>query len=91
MILYASIRNDAKFIRYCAYLNAGGAILFAIAIIIQYGIMLKGPSGFAIPIGIPVILGVAYFQYQYAMKELADDRDDKGGLNSTGNSMGEEG
>jgi hypothetical protein len=76
MIIYAYIREKPAFIRYCAFLNTGGAILFTLAILIQYGITLNGPAGIAIPFGIPVILGVAYYQYRLAMNEMADGEDD---------------
>jgi hypothetical protein len=65
VIIYANIQEDPKFIRYCAILNIGGAILFSLAIFIQYGIMLHGPAGIAIPFGIPVILGAAFLQYRW--------------------------
>lgn len=85
-VILANVRNDSKFIRSCALLNLGGAILFTLSILIQYGLTLNGPAGIAIPFGIPVILGVAYYQNKIAAEEMAaadeemdcgDDEDDE--------------
>ena len=65
MIIYAYLRKEPLFIKHSTFLNAGGALLFLLSVIIQYGIFLHGPTGIAIPLGIPVILGVAYMQYQW--------------------------
>ena len=64
LLLYAVIQEKPAFIRYCSLINIGGAVIFALSIVLQYGIMLNGPAGFAIPLGIPVIFCVAYLQYQ---------------------------
>ncbi|PKL64211.1 MAG: hypothetical protein CVV32_09710 [Methanomicrobiales archaeon HGW-Methanomicrobiales-3] len=77
VILFAYFKEENRFINYGVFLNLGGALLFTIAIIIQYGITFHGPAGIAIPLGIPVILGVAYFQYRSAMNEIADDQEDE--------------
>lgn len=79
LVIYAYFHAKPEFIRYCAWFNIGGAILFSLSLIIQYGVTLNGPAGFAIPIGIPVILGVAYFQYRYATDEMAEDDDEEEG------------
>jgi hypothetical protein len=63
VMIYAYFLEEPAFIRYSAFLNAGGALLFTVAVVIQYGIFLHGPAGIAIPFGIPVILGIAYLQY----------------------------
>jgi hypothetical protein len=76
LVIYAYFREKPEFIRYCAWFNIGGALLFTLSILIQYGLTLNGPSGIAIPFGIPVILGVAYFQYRSAADELAEDEDE---------------
>jgi hypothetical protein len=65
VVIYAYFREEMSLIKYSAFLNIGGAFLFTIAIVIQYGLLFHGPSGFAIPLGIPVILGVAYGQYKW--------------------------
>lgn len=73
VLISAFVRKEPLFIRCSALLNAGGAVLFTIAVIIQYGILLNGPAGIALPFGIPVILGVAYWQYRWNPAAGTDD------------------
>jgi hypothetical protein len=63
IMIYAYYREKQQLVKKSAVLNAGGAVLLTLSIIIQYGITLHGPAGFTIPIGILVIFMVAYFQY----------------------------
>ena len=77
VILFAYFKEENRLIKYAVLLNLGGALLFTIAIIIQYGITFHGPAGIAIPLGIPVILGVAYFQYRSAINEITDTQEDE--------------
>jgi len=44
-----------------ALLVAGGAVAYLLSCIAQYGPSLHGPSGFAIPVGVPLILAVAWY------------------------------
>lgn len=64
ILIYSLINEKPTLIRYGAFLNISGAIVFVLSIVLQYGIALNGPAGIAIPIGIPIILGIAYLQYQ---------------------------
>lgn len=75
-VIYAYLKEEQPFVRFTSYINTCGALLFTISTVIQYGITFHGPAGMAIPFGIPVIFGVAYFQYRSSMKELIIDRDD---------------
>jgi len=52
-----------------ALLTAGGAAAYLLSCVTQYGPLLHGPSGFAVPIGVPLILAVAW----YVMKVEDDD------------------
>jgi hypothetical protein len=72
LLVIAYLKKNPSLVRYTIFLNLGGALLFAIATVIQYGITLNGPAGIAIPIGIPAILGVACLQYRWK----PDDQDD---------------
>jgi hypothetical protein len=65
ILIHAYLRNNAVYVKYSAGFNLGGALLMTIAIGIQYGVTFHGPAGIAIPFGIPVILGVAYWQYHW--------------------------
>jgi len=37
--------------------------VFLVATLVQYGITLSGPAGFAIPVGIPIILIIGWLNY----------------------------
>lgn len=52
-----------------ALLVAGGAVAYLLSCIAQYGPGLHGPAGFAVPIGVPLILAVA----GYVMTAEEDD------------------
>lgn len=42
-----------------ALLTAGGAAAYLLSCVAQYGPTLHGPAGFAVPVGVPLILAVA--------------------------------
>lgn len=71
LVVYAYFQKDMAYLRYCSFVNVSGAILFTLSILIQYGLTLNGPAGIAIPLGIPIILGVAFYQYKIAAEEMA--------------------
>ena len=52
-----------------ALLTAGGAAAYLLSCVAQYGPGLHGPAGFSIPVGVPLILGVA----GYILKMEEDD------------------
>jgi hypothetical protein len=72
VIVFAYSKNEIHLLRYTVLLNLGGAILFTIAIFIQYGITLHGPAGIAIPFGIPVIFGISYYQNRWITMSESD-------------------
>lgn len=78
LIIYAIFKENEQHFRWGALLNIAGACAFTAAILNLYGITFHGPAGIAIPFGIPVILGVAYYQYKIAAKEITamDDEAD---------------
>jgi uncharacterized membrane protein YoaK (UPF0700 family) len=51
-------------IKKASLLTITGGIVIAIAIIVQYGILLNSQSGFSIPVGIPIILIIGWWMYQ---------------------------
>ncbi|WP_292367023.1 MULTISPECIES: hypothetical protein [unclassified Methanoculleus] len=52
-----------------ALLTAGGAVAYLLSCVAQYGPTLYGPAGFAVPVGVPLLLGVA----GYVMTVEEDD------------------
>ncbi|MGD0081321.1 MAG: hypothetical protein ABSB80_11830 [Methanoregula sp.] len=63
LAIYAYLVGEPSYIRFSAILNFSTAVLLILAIVLQYGISLNGPSGISVPLGIPVILIVAIVQY----------------------------
>ena len=52
-----------------ALLVAGGAVAYLLSCVAQYGPTFYGPAGFTVPIGVPLILAVAW----YVMRVEDDD------------------
>jgi len=59
-----------------AFLNGIGALFLLGSVVNLYGPFFSGPAGIAIPFGIPVILGVAYWQYHWQSEKLFDEHGD---------------
>lgn len=70
IIVHAYLRDKSGYLRFSVGLNLAAALLMIIAIGIQYGMTFHGPAGIAIPIGIPVILGVTFWQYRWNLSSL---------------------
>jgi hypothetical protein len=64
VVVSAVFTTRTDLIRKAAFFNLGGALLFMLSIVIQYGILLHGPAGIAVPLGIPVLLVIAFWQYR---------------------------
>lgn len=75
LIIYSIIKTDPVTLKKAAFINVAGAILFLLSVFLQYGILLHGPAGIAIPFGIPVLLIIAYWQYR--MSCTMDDDSEK--------------
>lgn len=61
-----------------ALLIASSALAYLISCILQYGPLLYGPAGFAIPVGVPLILAVAGYVLKVEDEETEDELDDDG-------------
>lgn len=72
LIIYGTVKTDSTFIKKAAFVNIAGAVLFALSVFLQYGILLHGPAGIAIPFGIPVLLIIAFWQYRISCS-MKDD------------------
>ena len=61
-IAYFAIRREEDYETFrkpLALLVAGGAVAYLLSCVAQYGPTLHGPAGFAVPVGVPLILAVA--------------------------------
>ena len=71
-IAYFAVKREddyETFRKPLALLVAGGAVAYLLSCVAQYGPTLHGPAGFAVPVGVPLILGVAW----YVVKVEDDD------------------
>jgi hypothetical protein len=73
LVILANIHEDSSLIRKASLVTIMGAVLLTGSIIMQYGIFFSSQSGFAIPIGIPVILIIGWWMYQVRFEDLEDD------------------
>jgi len=69
-----------------ALLVAGGAVAYLLSCVAQYGPTLQGPAGFSVPVGVPLILAVAW----YVMRVEDDDESGYEGEEDYGEEMEEE-
>ncbi|NQS74245.1 MAG: hypothetical protein HQP72_07650 [Methanoculleus sp.] len=59
---YFAVRREEDYETFrkpLALLVAGGAVAYLLSCVAQYGPTLYGPAGFAVPVGVPLILAVA--------------------------------
>ncbi|ABN57148.1 MULTISPECIES: hypothetical protein [Methanoculleus] len=71
-IAYFAVRREddsETFRKPLALLVSGGAVAYLLSCVAQYGPTLHGPAGFAVPVGVPLLLGVA----GYILKVEDDD------------------
>jgi len=61
-----------------ALLVAGGAVAYLLSCVAQYGPTLYGPAGFAVPVGVPLILGVAGYIITAEEDEELEDEEEEG-------------
>ena len=73
-IVYFAVKREEDyevFRKPLALLTAGGAVAYLLSCILQYGPTLYGPAGFAVPVGVPLILAVAWY-----IAKVGDDGDE---------------
>ena len=75
LVILANIDEDSSLIKKASLFTIIGGIIIAISVLVQYGILLNSQSGFAIPVGIPIILIIGWWMYQ-GMYE-PDDKDNE--------------
>jgi hypothetical protein len=77
LVILANIDEDSTMIRKASLLTIIGGILLILSVIMQYGILFNSQSGFAIPVGIPIILIIGWWMYRE--KGELDKTDDEPG------------
>jgi hypothetical protein len=75
MVILANINEESTLIWKAALFTITGGFLLALSIIMQYGILFSSQSGFAIPVGIPIILIIGWWMYQEKREDDMKDDD----------------
>jgi hypothetical protein len=80
LVILANIEKDSTLIKKASFLTIAVGIIFTISILLQYGIVLFSQSGFALPIGIPIILIIGWWMNQEQFEDSeTDDTEDQPG------------
>jgi uncharacterized protein (TIGR04206 family) len=72
LVILANVNEDSSLVRKASLVTITGAVLLTVSVIMQYGIFFSSQSGFAIPIGIPVILIIGWWMYQEKFEDPFD-------------------
>jgi hypothetical protein len=64
LLILATIEETSIHIKKAALCTITGGSILAISTAIQYGISFSGKAGFAIPVGIPVIIIIGWWMYR---------------------------
>jgi hypothetical protein len=76
-VVLANINEDAAMVRKASLVTITGAVFLTASVIMQYGIFFSSQSGFAIPVGIPVILIIGWWMYREEYEtDMRDDEPD---------------
>jgi len=75
ILIGANVKQSAAYVRAAAIATIAAGCLFLAADICQYGIFFSGPAGFAIPIGVPVILVCGWWMYRMEFPEEEAEED----------------
>ncbi|MDD1701651.1 MAG: hypothetical protein LUQ31_01555 [Methanoregula sp.] len=85
ILLFVYLKRSAEYVQAAAIVAIAAGCLFLLADMIQYGVLFSGPAGFAIPIGVPVILVCGWWMYRMEFAEMEENRaDEEAGSENTG-------
>jgi hypothetical protein len=77
VFLYIGLKESATHAKAGALITIAGGCLFLLSDMIQYGMFFHGPAGFAIPVGVPVILVCGWWMYQMKFPDTITERSDE--------------
>ena len=86
-IAYFAIRREEDcetFRKPLALLVSGGAVAYLLSCVAQYGPTLHGPAGFAVPVGVPLILAVAGYIMTAEEDDELEDEEEEGDYGGEG-------
>jgi len=85
ILLFVYLKRSAGYVKAAAIVTIAAGCLFLLADMIQYGILFSGPAGFAIPIGVPVILVCGWWMYRMEFPDADEgNADEEAGSENTG-------
>ncbi len=64
LVILANTGQDYSLIKKASVITIAGGIIITISILVQYGILLSSMAGFAIPVGVPIVLIIGWWMYQ---------------------------
>jgi hypothetical protein len=76
LVILANFNKDSPLIKKASFFTIAGGIIIAVSTLVQYGFLLNSPSGFVLPVGIPIILIIGWWMYQETDIETDDDHSD---------------
>ncbi|MDD1701647.1 MAG: hypothetical protein LUQ31_01535 [Methanoregula sp.] len=83
ILLYGYLKRSAGYVKAAAIVTIAAGCLFLLADMIQYGILFHGPAGFAIPIGVPVILVCGWWMYRMEFPDADEGNADEEAVGET--------
>jgi len=83
ILLFVYLKRSAGYVKAAAIVTIAAGCLFLLADMTLYGILFSGPAGFAIPIGVPVILVCGWWMYRREFpdreeEDAAEENEDAG-------------
>jgi hypothetical protein len=75
ILLWTKARDNIKNLKISGILLILSAIIFLVSTILQYGYLLNGPAGVAIPIGLPVLVVIGVWIYHEGCNDSDKDEE----------------
>ena len=80
VLLYVYLKKSAVYLKVAAIFTLAGGCLFLLSDMCLYGILFHGPAGFAIPVGVPVILVCGWWMYRMKFPVAEQEGSDEGAI-----------
>jgi len=78
IVVWVYLKRSAGYVKAAAIVTIAAGCLFLLADICQYGIFFSGPAGFAIPVGVPVILACGWWMYRRGFPDREEEEAGEG-------------
>jgi fatty acid desaturase len=74
---WANLKQSAAYVKTAAIATIAAGCLFLLADMCLHGVFFSGPAGFAIPVGVPVILACGWWMSHMEFPETEEKREDE--------------